>query len=94
MIHEYGAIGEMRLAGETEVFGGNNAILSTPKPTLPDLRSNLGCCSRKPATIHLSYSMVMLGLFHSVWLYLIGFTDFCCCFESIHYKKTKIKLSL
>lgn len=37
-----------------------NAILYTTNPTWPDLQCNLGCCSGKLATNHLSYDMAQI----------------------------------
>jgi hypothetical protein len=49
---------ECRLAGETEVLGGNlpqHHFCPSQNPTWPDLGFNLGHRSGKPATNHLSY---------------------------------------
>jgi hypothetical protein len=58
---------ESVLEGEKDVLGETcpSDILSTTKPTWPDLGSNPGCCRWKPTTNRLSYAMAS-GFFPSI----------------------------
>jgi hypothetical protein len=52
-----GAVGGLKVDNETKYSEKTcpSATLSTTNPTWPDLGSNPGCCSGKPATNLLSY---------------------------------------
>jgi hypothetical protein len=61
---------ECRLAGETEVLGENlpqRHFCPSQNPTWPDTGLNLGHCSGKLATNHLSYGMALLYLVTYLW---------------------------
>jgi hypothetical protein len=67
-----GAMVEWRLAGETEVLGGNlpRATLSTINPTWADQGSNPDPRSGKPATRCLSYGTAMHSFVSQFWKWL------------------------